>query len=316
METRPLLSLCIPTYNRANYLRASLESLVVQPEISSPYIEILVSDNASEDGTQSMVEEIAQKHPSIRYFRNETNINDRNFPLALTRARGEFRRLLNDNLLHLPGSLGRQLELVQSHRAHRPRISFYNRALHKGAPSSIQSYDSLDPVVHDMGLWLTSIATFGLWEEELAALVDPFAGCETKLWQVSAFMEIGAKHSGHFLLCQETLHSNQAVAAKDLSYGLFTVFHTNFLGLLQPHVGTSIQQETVDSIEKELLLRFFSDRIVDFRLHRKKYRWSDTEDLLGALKATYRKKPYYWRFHTGLFLKMIQEKLGSFNTHD
>ena len=66
-KTDLLLTIAIPTYNRKNLLKRALESVVSQ---LNPKIEILVSDNASDDGTDEM---IAESFPMVRYIKNETD---------------------------------------------------------------------------------------------------------------------------------------------------------------------------------------------------------------------------------------------------
>lgn len=67
-NSRKLLSLCIPTYNRAVILRESLEHLV--PIVQGLPVEIVVLDNASPDETA----DICAGYPSVRYIRNDENI--------------------------------------------------------------------------------------------------------------------------------------------------------------------------------------------------------------------------------------------------
>ena len=70
----PLLSICIPTYNREKYLQECLDSIIGQEGFSTQDIEIVISDNASQDGTMSLVESYKAKYPNIQYFRNAENI--------------------------------------------------------------------------------------------------------------------------------------------------------------------------------------------------------------------------------------------------
>ncbi|MDF0652881.1 MAG: glycosyltransferase family 2 protein [Nitrospira sp.] len=92
--TTPLISIGIPTYNRANtYLRCALRSAVNQ---TYKNIEIIVSDNCSLDNTESVVKEFDD--PRIRYYRQKENIgpvNNRNF--CLERAQGKYFVLLSDD---------------------------------------------------------------------------------------------------------------------------------------------------------------------------------------------------------------------------
>ena len=54
---KPLLSICIPTYNRAHYLKECLGSIVAQFDDRDvrDNVEVVVSDNASPDNTRELV---------------------------------------------------------------------------------------------------------------------------------------------------------------------------------------------------------------------------------------------------------------------
>src|SRR3569832_569683 len=68
---RPLVSVGIPTYNRAAGLRRTLQFICQQ---TYPNLEIIVSDNASPGPeTEAVVREIADVDPRVRYFRQATN---------------------------------------------------------------------------------------------------------------------------------------------------------------------------------------------------------------------------------------------------
>jgi glycosyltransferase involved in cell wall biosynthesis len=90
----PLVTIAIPTYNRADgFLRQALATAVGQ---SYRNIEIIVSDNCSIDDTESIVRSFHDSR--IRYFRQDRNIGaNNNFNFCLSQARGEFFLLLQDD---------------------------------------------------------------------------------------------------------------------------------------------------------------------------------------------------------------------------
>lgn len=97
---KPLLSICIPTYNRAHYLKGCLDNIVSQFSDEDVYrsIEIVISDNASPDNTKELVEEYQKKFGNIRYFRNEKNLEFiRNVDNVISKAKGEFCWTLSDD---------------------------------------------------------------------------------------------------------------------------------------------------------------------------------------------------------------------------
>ena len=68
MQPKPLISVIIPTYNRAAYLGRALNSVLAQ---SYENIEVIVIDDASVDDTGSAVKEIPDAR--LTYIRHDTN---------------------------------------------------------------------------------------------------------------------------------------------------------------------------------------------------------------------------------------------------
>lgn len=82
------LSICIPTYNRGNILRETIESIIAQAEQD---IEIVISDNGSADDTQEIVKELQRRFARLNYFRWDKNVGpDRNFLKAIEMAQGTY----------------------------------------------------------------------------------------------------------------------------------------------------------------------------------------------------------------------------------
>lgn len=69
-DRRPLVSIGVPVYNGADYLREALDSILAQ---TYDHLDVIISDNASEDDTESIGREYAARDPRIRYERSETN---------------------------------------------------------------------------------------------------------------------------------------------------------------------------------------------------------------------------------------------------
>ena len=92
------LSIAIPTYNGAKYIREALDSIIAQLDDIDEEPEIVISDNASTDETPEVIREYQKKYPFIKYFRNEKNMGlDRNLDLIFKRAKGEYVWLLSDD---------------------------------------------------------------------------------------------------------------------------------------------------------------------------------------------------------------------------
>ena len=70
MLSKPTLSIGLPVYNGENFLGAAIESLLGQ---DFEDFELIISDNASQDGTAEMCERYAAGDKRVRYYRCENN---------------------------------------------------------------------------------------------------------------------------------------------------------------------------------------------------------------------------------------------------
>ena len=112
----PLVTIAIPTWNRADrLLPETLRSALGQ---HYPNIEVLVSDNASTDGTGELVKGFRDSR--IRYLRQGRNMGvEANFGTLLAEARGDYLLYLNDDDTIDPDLLERALAAC---RAARPPV--------------------------------------------------------------------------------------------------------------------------------------------------------------------------------------------------
>jgi hypothetical protein len=93
----PLVSICVPTFNRSRYLTSLLESLAVQLEAFPYTYELVIADNASPDDTGAVVARFAEQLP-IRYIRHDENIGCfANVQFVMMQAAGRYVIYLSDD---------------------------------------------------------------------------------------------------------------------------------------------------------------------------------------------------------------------------
>lgn len=111
---RPLLTIAIPTFNRAKYLDHLLSTLFDQVH-GKHQVELVISDNASPDDTPSIVKRHQNAGLSIRYIRNSENIGpDRNILQCFELAQGKYVWIFADDDVIEPTGLAIVLSHLES----------------------------------------------------------------------------------------------------------------------------------------------------------------------------------------------------------
>lgn len=104
MPINDVLSICIPTYNRAQLLRGCLENII--PQAREHEIPIYISDNASEDDTAGIVSAARRKYRHVYYSKNPSNLGaDHNIAIVLKRSRSKYAWLFGDKYRLFPGAV-------------------------------------------------------------------------------------------------------------------------------------------------------------------------------------------------------------------
>lgn len=108
----PLVSVILPTRNRADLVPGAMASVLAQ---SVPDLELIVIDDASDDGTSDYLAAAANRDGRVRIVRNtvpQGGAGARNEGIAL--SRGSWIAFLDDDDEWLPMKLQRQLQRLES----------------------------------------------------------------------------------------------------------------------------------------------------------------------------------------------------------
>jgi len=106
------LTIAIPIYNGASTLQDTLDSIVTQLQ---PGVDILISDNASTDGTAEIIRKYQTKFAQIRYRRNSVNVGPmKNNDMCVEFALGEYVWLFGDDDKMSKGCIKKMLDVIRS----------------------------------------------------------------------------------------------------------------------------------------------------------------------------------------------------------
>jgi glycosyltransferase involved in cell wall biosynthesis len=108
MNNSPLISICIPVYNKENFIALTIQSVLQQ---TFDDLELIVLDNASTDQTAQRIQQFSD--PRLRYLRHSTNIGMKaNWNRCLEEARGQYVKILPADDLLYPTCLEKQLAAI------------------------------------------------------------------------------------------------------------------------------------------------------------------------------------------------------------
>jgi abequosyltransferase len=111
-RARYRLAICIPTYNRAEFLAPLLSSLLAQ---AGSAVQIVVSDNASTDGTQELLQSLSERHPNLGWSRTSSNEGpDRNYLRSVDIADAEYCWLFGSDDMPEPHALRMMLRALNA----------------------------------------------------------------------------------------------------------------------------------------------------------------------------------------------------------
>ncbi len=114
---KPLISVCIPTYNRPVEIQEAIESVIVQlDDETRSLVEIVVSHDPgaeNEAEVQKVLQEMVKKYDTVRYFKNEKNMRFSNGLIANEHATGEYLMPLSDDDYLTEFSISYLLEIIE-----------------------------------------------------------------------------------------------------------------------------------------------------------------------------------------------------------
>jgi len=111
-EQLPKVSILIPTFNRAGYLKMAIDSALAQ---TYPGTEILVLDDCSTDETANL-SETYRSATNVKFIRNEKNIGFiNNWNKAVALSSGEYIKIMGDDDILSADCVAEQVRILNEH---------------------------------------------------------------------------------------------------------------------------------------------------------------------------------------------------------
>jgi len=262
MQT-PILTINIPTFNRAKYLERCLKSITDQ-EYDTNQVQINVYDNASEDSTPLVVQSLIAGGAAVNYFRNEKNIGaDRNIGQAYYKAKSKYVWVLGDDDILLPGAISYLLKLLTFKDWGVVFFNFYqfrNDPITEFKPAKdtntyiYKGDEILRYILSNVSFISSNIVNTRFISEKDINLYN-----DTNLNQIPGILN--AIHKSHenlfvskYYLAQQTENSG--------GFGYFTVFGKNYPRIVTDILGNS---KGAKLIIEHIIQKMFPYQVVNYR---------------------------------------------------
>jgi len=193
-KQNPLVSVIIPTYNRAHLIEATIDSVRQQ---TYPHLEIIIVDDASKDNTEEVVKAIAD--PRIRYICNETNQK-----ASITRnngvqsAKGDYIAFLDSDDVWFPNKIELQVEAIQNH-PEPERVVCYTQVENNNGETIVimpkRGIQETESVADYLFVYRGLMQTGTLMIPRALALETPFKPGIVPYEDMDLCMKLGAKRS-------------------------------------------------------------------------------------------------------------------------
>lgn len=295
-KTNILLTISIPTYNRANYLDMCLSQICNQIKPYENIIELLVSNNNSIDNTEEIVYKYINQGAIIRYIKNENNIGpDRNIAQCFTEAKGKYVWVFGDDDILLDESIKKIVDEIKNNEEY--GIIYVNsygfsHDYIKERPKKVKLQASVicntDEFIERKHFFMTFI-TGNICNKTLfknGFMIDKFI--DTNLIQLSWTLSALIDYKKQLII------NDFIIAAKSNntgSYALCDVFAKKYNFILNEFVKIGFSQKNCAVINKNLLCDFFPPFIMKIRSQKNNF---IKEDYFNKLYPLYKNNLAFW----------------------
>lgn len=291
---KPLLTIGIPTYNRANYLDRCLNSIISQLDTIHEHIELIVANNASTDHTKDIVRIYSQK-AQITYFENQVNLGpDSTCSICFNKANGKYVWVLGDDEFLIEGGLKLIVDLLTNKDygdVYLHCIPFHKEEeLDETPVCNAKTVSYKDPLeyVSKLHYYVTFISGNIINKSLLPKDFD------YKKYMDTNIVQVGWTIKAIFAAEENIFVETPLIAAKQNNsggYQFVTTFAKNYNFILKDLVKEGYDKKIIDITNINLIKSYFPANIIKLLYYENRF---DTEKHFSVLFNTFWKYKSFW----------------------
>lgn len=288
VNNKPLITIGIPTYNRARYLKNNLTNIYEQIKDNTDF-EVLVINNASTDDTEEVVMAFKKQYHNLRYIRNEKNIGaDANIYKVMEEAEGIYCMLHRDDDYFVPGGLQEIKEIINQYR--QCAIIFINNIKRSG---EVIIGEGMDTFLNKVGQTVTGISYIIFKKEAFNSIKNPKQFLNTAINHMYIVFSI-LKDNPLYVLINKPYLVMSGARGESYNWGKFMI--KDYLDILYAFEGNGLNSDTI-KLEKRQL----ADKIVYWYKKLQQPRWQiDTGETIKYFQEYYKDESYYEAYYKQL----------------
>lgn len=249
---KPFLSFCIPTYDRLEILRNTIESIYADLDgVDLDEFEVIVSDNQPDQSAKKVIEKFLFKN--LFYFSTDCSgfLNSFN---VLKCGNGQFLKLHNNYTKLRKGTLKKMIAEIKENISAKGLIFYTDGLNQNGEIKKINSFNSFMYELSYFSSWSTG---FGIWRDDFLKVVESIK-IDKYFPQTSLLLSQSKKNE--YIINDRPIFDNQKIPKKG-GYNIFKVFSVDFISLIEKcYLSGEINKDTLRKIKFNLLYNYLSVR--------------------------------------------------------
>lgn len=302
---QPLLSLCIPIYNRLSYLERQLARMLEDKDLFVKQIQLIISDNCSEDDLESCCIRFQKQGLNLVYHRNVVNIGaECNFEWCYNHANAKYIWILGSDDIPKKGVVRKIVECLETG---------YYGLLHLSMTKMDQEltiYHNSDKMAVRMNYWVTFVSANILLLESLKKM-NISKGNGSMIIHVPIILNACFFSPENAVLYLPQFFEEGTDGANNGGYNLFQVFVGNLFAIYESFVEKGLlskgSYEKIKKIEFKDFLVSWIFSILILKKNRNFIRGNDWK----ILWKHYGCKPYAYYYLLKYLAESIFRKIYS-----
>lgn len=303
-----LISICIPTRDRVDILRETLQSLLDQ-NVDTELYEICVSDNSPTDETKEFLKKEFGDVPNLVYKKSDCK-GFLNSIEALKLGRGKLLKLHNDYSKFRPGSLQQIIDCTQNYELEKPEIFFALGSIK--TKNKLSEQISFDEFLNVISYYSTWSSAFSIWKNDFDELMEQHVDLDGMFPHTSLLFALTDKKK--YVVDNYEYVENQPLKKKG-GYNLVDNFVRIYLSMVSDLLKKNhISKNTYDKIEREIIkftAMWYATVLLDKRFT---FSFDNKENLIECTCGKLAVLEFYAYFVCWYFPRLLMRKIiGGFS---